>query len=136
MFKKNIFPKLKVLSSTKTLGARGEDEATKYLQNKGYSVPIRNWKIKYGEIDLIAIHNNKVVFVEVKTRYDSPIARTHLFDNISSKKKRKLITLASIFADQHWKGRKRPDYRIDVIGVLINRDNESVAKIIHLEGVL
>lgn len=136
MFKKNTATKLASLPTSKTLGARGEQEATNYLIKKGYKVPIRNWKIHYGEIDLIAIYKENLVFVEVKTRFDSPIARKHLFDNISERKKYKLRTLASIFTENHWKGRKKPNFRIDVIGVLFDREGDCLKKVIHLEGAV
>ena len=136
MFKNNQKNKLTLLPSSKALGARGEQEATNYLIKKGYKVPVRNWKIPYGEIDLIAIHQEKLVFVEVKSRFDSPIARKHLFDNISERKKYKLRTLASIFTENHWKGKDKPRFRIDVIGVLFDRDQDCLKKIIHLEGAL
>ncbi len=136
MFKKNTATKLALLPTSKTLGDRGENEAANYLINKGYKVPIRNWKIPYGEIDLIAIKQEKLIFVEVKTRFDSPIARKHLFDNISQRKRYKLRTLASIFTEKHWKGQKRPEFRIDVIGVLFDREGDCLKKIIHLEGAV
>lgn len=50
------------------LGARGENIAVKYLERKGYLVVTRNWKVKLGELDIIAVKDNKLYFVEVKTR--------------------------------------------------------------------
>ena len=136
MFTKNFAKKLTLLPTNKTLGSRGEQEAANYLIRKGYKVPIKNWKIPYGEIDLIAIHQDKLVFIEVKSRFDSDLARRHIFDNISQRKKYKLRTLASIFTENHWKGCNKPKYRIDVIGVLFDKQTDRLKKITHLEGVL
>lgn len=48
-------------------GKRGEDIATEYLVLRGYRILERNCKTPSGEIDLIALHNGDVVFVEVKS---------------------------------------------------------------------
>jgi putative endonuclease len=52
----------------KTLGKEGEDRAAQFLTKKGYTILERNYSTKSGEIDLVALHNGEVVFVEVKTR--------------------------------------------------------------------
>jgi len=52
----------------KTLGKEGEDRAARFLAKKGYKILERNYSTKSGEIDLVALHNGQVVFVEVKTR--------------------------------------------------------------------
>jgi len=52
----------------KRLGKLGELVALQYLQKHGYQVLERNFKIKSGEIDLIAVEAGDLVFVEVKTR--------------------------------------------------------------------
>lgn len=50
------------------LGKLGEELVAEYLRHNGYAVIKRNWKDKYGEIDIIAEDNKRIVFVEVKTR--------------------------------------------------------------------
>jgi putative endonuclease len=52
----------------KTLGKEGEDRAARFLAKKGYKILERNYSTRSGEIDLVALHNGEVVFVEVKTR--------------------------------------------------------------------
>lgn len=52
----------------KLLGRTGEDLAAKHLEGRGYSILERNYRAPYGEIDLVALDNGTVVFVEVKTR--------------------------------------------------------------------
>ena len=49
-------------------GKIGEDLATKYLENLGYTIVERNFVAKQGEIDIIAKDKQELVFVEVKTR--------------------------------------------------------------------
>lgn len=49
-------------------GKWGEDLAAAYLERKGYTIVERDWKSGRRDIDIIALDNNVVVFVEVKTR--------------------------------------------------------------------
>ena len=53
------------------LGRWGEDLATAYLEQKGYTIMERDWKSGRRDIDIIAREGNTVVFVEVKTRRSS-----------------------------------------------------------------
>ncbi len=46
----------------------GEFIARKYLERKGYAILEKNYRSRYGEIDLIAQRNNDLIFLEVKTR--------------------------------------------------------------------
>ncbi len=50
------------------LGKNGEDIAVEYLQQKGYKIIERNFYCKIGEIDIIALKDEYIVFIEVKTR--------------------------------------------------------------------
>lgn len=50
------------------LGAEAEDRAADFLIEKGYTIVTRRWSARHGEIDLIALDEDELVFVEVKTR--------------------------------------------------------------------
>lgn len=50
------------------MGQEGEDWACQYLRQQGYEIIARNWRSRFGEIDIIARDNESLVFVEVKTR--------------------------------------------------------------------
>jgi putative endonuclease len=50
------------------LGQEGEDRACQYLRQQGYEIIARNWRSRFGEIDIIARNEGSLVFVEVKTR--------------------------------------------------------------------
>ena len=58
------------------LGALGERLAAKYLEGKGYRILERNFRCRMGEIDLIALRGNDLVFTEVKLRKDA----SHAYD--------------------------------------------------------
>ena len=53
--------------NTKTTGNQGENRAAGYLEAKGFSIIERNWRTNRGEIDIIAVKNDILAFVEVKT---------------------------------------------------------------------
>lgn len=52
----------------KNLGDFGENVAESYLREKGYTIIERNFYVKGGEIDIICMDKDTLVFVEVKTR--------------------------------------------------------------------
>lgn len=57
----------KFSSSTQKIGLLGEDIACRYLEKHGFGVLERNYTRKWGEIDIIAVKNNVLYFVEVKS---------------------------------------------------------------------
>ncbi len=57
------------------LGERGETAAVRFLENRGYTIAMRNYRAAGGEIDIVAQDGDTTVFVEVKTRSSQPSAR-------------------------------------------------------------
>lgn len=49
-------------------GRKGEDLAARYLIDKGYDIVARNYRTRYGELDIICRLKKTIIFVEVKTR--------------------------------------------------------------------
>ena len=58
----------KEMAAHNELGAWGEEIAADYLQRQGYQILERDWKSGHRDLDLIAMDNDTLVFVEVKTR--------------------------------------------------------------------
>lgn len=54
-------------SENKRTGALGEKIAAKFLENKGFTILARNYRKKYGEVDIIAQKEDSIHFVEVKS---------------------------------------------------------------------
>ena len=52
----------------KTIGKFGDKVAGKYLEKLDYKIIYKNFRCKCGEIDIVAIKNHEIIFVEVKTR--------------------------------------------------------------------
>jgi putative endonuclease len=98
------------------LGKSGEKLIAEYLQKKGYLIIDRNWRIKGGEIDLIASSpEGQIVFVEVKTRSSQSFG--HPLEAINSVKQARLmrLALAWLLANKKW----HTPYRIDCAAVLM-----------------
>jgi putative endonuclease len=65
-----------MLNSRQRLGKSGEETVADFLNKKGYTILVKNYRCKVGEIDIIAKNGPVLVFIEVKTRsglgYGSP----------------------------------------------------------------
>ena len=78
--------------SNQLLGNYGEERACSYLQNKGYKILERNFRNKFGEIDLIVQDSEIICFAEVKTRESLQFGAP--FESVHSSKQRKMIRVA------------------------------------------
>ena len=106
------------MGTNQLIGALGEDFVAKYLVSKNYEILDRNWRIKEGEIDLVAIsENGVVVFIEVKTR--TSITFGHPLEAITRDKAYRLQRLALAWLTVHH--RWGFEYRIDAAAVLISK---------------
>ena len=76
----------------KLLGKSGEDRAAKHLAGLGYRLLERNYRTPQGEIDLIALDGDTVVFVEVKTRTNDAFGAPELAVNPT--KQRRMVNAA------------------------------------------
>jgi len=107
----------------------GEDIATNYLKQKGYKIIERNFRKGYGEIDIVSIHGNILVFVEVKTRATGLYGGA--IEAISYSKLQKLIRTCEYYKMLH---PKFPEsMRIDAI--LIDLENGEAKTIRHIENI-
>ena len=102
----------------KAVGFHGEDLAVKYLTEKSYKIIERNHRNKMGEIDIIALKDGYIVFIEVKTRYNNKYGTPR--EAITPAKMRKIIKAATYYLQQ--KGKFYESCRFDVVEVII--DNE------------
>ena len=58
-------------SPSSTLGKKAEDYASRFLLQNGYKIIDRNFRSRFGEIDIIALKDDVLVFVEVKARWST-----------------------------------------------------------------
>lgn len=89
------------MSKTKkqSLGARGEELAEAYLKKEGYKIVSRNFRYGYGEIDLIAIKDEILIFMEVKSYQAKPLDLPEY--RINKIKRKKMIETAYGFLEQN-----------------------------------
>jgi len=98
------------------LGPAGEQLAADYLTKKGYHIIAQNFRVSHNEIDLIALHQQTLCFVEVKTRCSS--AKGHPAAAVTPQKQREIIKAAQAylaFSKEH-----EMDCRFDVIAILVH----------------
>ena len=112
------------------LGIRGEEIAANYLKKKGYRIISRNFRLRNGEIDIIATHNNTLVFIEVKTRTSNKYGTP--FEAITYFKLKALLRSAQIYQQTQ---KNLPQLlRIDAIAVKIG-ENDTIEAIEHIENI-
>lgn len=118
------------------LGALGELYARKYLRKKGFRILEANWRCSIGELDIVAKDGPDLVVVEVKTRFDAFNVESFLFSNITAEKQRRLRCLLEVYLRHHYPGRMKPSVRIDVVGVIVSKENHRLKAVDHLLGAI
>lgn len=79
-------------------GAQAEIRAEKFLQQQGLITQAKNYRCKLGEIDLIMLHSNELVFIEVRLRNYSQFANAA--ESITIRKQRKIIKTAQYYLQE------------------------------------
>lgn len=99
------------------IGAWGEKVAVDHLVSKGYAITETNWRMNHLEIDIIAMHGDRIVFVEVKSRSnvdDDPIMA------VDRTKMRNMARAANCYVQ----ARDIPhEIQFDIIGISGTPDN-------------
>lgn len=111
-------------------GNRGEEIAAEYLKAHGFDIIERNFRIRGGEIDIIAIKDNTLIFIEVKTRTSSQFGTG--FEAITPWKLKALIKSAQFYKHSH---SNLPEaMRIDAVAVMLDLEN-NLKSIEHMENI-
>jgi len=114
---------LSVFRAETSLDRRGEQAAAKYLKRLRYKIVARNYSIRSGELDIVAVDGRTVVFVEVKSR--ASVDKGHPAEAVDEDKQQRLTRVALAYL-------KRFDLlecsaRFDVVAVLWPRDQKTPA---------
>jgi len=103
-----------VNNSRQIFGQRAEAAAVGFLSSRGYTILEQNYTTRYGEIDIVASHEDTLVFIEVKARrglrYGGPR------EAVNGPKQQKIIGTATHYLKQHRIHDTR--IRFDVVAIL------------------
>lgn len=86
------------MHSRSQLGQDGEDIVAKKLENNGFSILNRNYRKRYGEVDLIASKEDLLLFIEVKMRKNPKFALEYL---ITTSKQKKIALVAKEYISRY-----------------------------------
>lgn len=108
--------------NNRELGMLGENMAAHLMEKKGYTIIRRNYRCKAGEIDIIAVKAEELVFAEVKTRQSFAYGRP--CEAVGKEKQKHIKQAASCYLRENGKTGKAKRLRFDVMEIIIN----------HIEG--
>jgi putative endonuclease len=113
-----LVARMRRLRSPLTLGERGERLACRHLRRQGMRIVEARYRLVYGEIDVVAVDGQTLVFTEVKTRRSEAQGRPA--EAIDARRRRRLIRAAAAFLKSH----QLLGYpsRFDVVEVIWPRD--------------
>lgn len=113
-------------------GQQGETMAKNFLTKKGYRIIGRNFRTRFGEIDLVAAKNKKLIFVEVKLKIGLQFGSPE--EMINRRKIRQIHRTAQAFLQTHpFLAKKYSLYQIDA--VCITSEANQTIKINHYENI-
>jgi len=99
-------------NSRKAIGQAGEEAAARYLEQQGYTILERNFRLRLGEVDIIARHGEYLVFIEVKTRRTKKFGSP--FEAVDVRKQQQITKVAAAYTQ----GREIA-IRFDVVAVYL-----------------
>jgi putative endonuclease len=113
------------------LGSWGEAIAAQYLESKGYRILARNWRNRFGEIDLIVADGEGIAFVEVKTRHGRRFGSPE--EAITVKKGQRLLQLGQAYISEH--EMHDQSWRIDLVAIEVD-DTGHLLRCEHIPHVV
>ena len=115
------------MTSRRDLGDFGERVAKAHLEAKGYRILATNFRVREGEVDIVAERDGVVAFVEVKTRRGNAMGSA--LEAIDGRKAQRLLLVAEAFAQQH--PDLPADRRIDLIAI----DLDATGRVVSLQHI-
>ena len=112
---------------TQIHGNLGENAACKHLKKNGYKILERNYRKRYGEIDIIAQKDDVYIFVEVKTRAETDYGMAS--EAVTKSKQQKLVRTAQFYIMEH---KLDAAFSFDVIEVY--HKGRKVLNVNHIEN--
>jgi putative endonuclease len=118
------------------LGRLGEQLAVEHLARRGFQILQRNYRTRWGEIDIVAFDGRTLAFCEVKSRRlraDAPSEPRSPFESLHPRKRAQVRKMAIRWMSERFERPYAPVVRFDAIGVTFNGHGELV-RLEHLEG--
>lgn len=119
------------MSYKDSIGKIGEEMVADFLKSKGYIITSKNYRSKFGEIDIVAESREYILFIEVKTRKKGSM--TTPAEAVNRPKQKKIVLTAYDFLS---KFRAKINYRFDVAEVYyeITKDGELKADLNYIKN--
>jgi putative endonuclease len=127
-----------VKTEQRTIGDIGEDCASKYLIELGFTIIEKNYLRKWGEIDIIAEREGVLYFVEVKTRsvgYYINGAGWRPEDNLHRRKLERIKRAIQTYLLENRRSIE-DEWEFSAITVILKRKTHEIYKIEHLENLI
>jgi putative endonuclease len=105
-----------------TLGRIGEDLACRELERRGYAIVARRYRLRGGELDIVARDGQTIVFVEVKARAGRQFGRAA--DAVTGLKRRRMAQLALDYLTRY--RLTRCSCRFDVVSIQLENGHPTI----------
>ncbi|MCX2744512.1 YraN family protein [Mangrovivirga sp. M17] len=116
----------RIFNRNRQIGNKGEDKASLFLISLGYDILDTNYRHRRSEIDIIAIKDGTIHFVEVKTRSDNRYGNPE--EAVTNKKIESIMSVADHYVhENNWEG----NIQFDAISVLMGKE----IRIDHFEDI-
>ncbi len=112
--------------SKRSVGNDGENRAALFLESRGYTIIARNWRTRFGEIDIIAQKSDLLVFAEVKTLPSGGLET--LAHELNLRKQKRIIETSKFFLAKH-RQYNNSKIRFDVLAI----DVPELEPVYHIE---
>lgn len=112
--------------SKRNVGTDGENRAALFLESRGYTIIARNWRTRFGEIDIIAQKSDLLVFAEVKTLPSGGLET--LAHELNLRKQKRIIETSKFFLAKH-RQYSNSKIRFDVLAI----DMPELEPVYHIE---
>ena len=105
----------------RTTGSKYEEIAASYLINKGYTIEARNYRDRFGEIDIVARYSGQLIFVEVKYRRNASAGDP--LEAVNRNKQKQIRNAALSYMRFKGYNPELMNIRFDCIGILGDKVN-------------
>lgn len=120
-------------TARKRLGDFGEDHAAHLLIGRGHRLIARGWRCAAGELDLVTLDSDELVFVEVRTRRGERHGTPE--ESVAGAKAARLLRLGDYFLQAHPEHADRI-WRINLVAIVLDRNGRLVRVTHHVNAVV